>query len=151
MSGGLTKETARVGYYDRLRVLAMTAVILIHVCGSAATSLAADGQTLTFGWHLANVLDAASRFAVPLFLMLTGALLLGSDKALSVKHLLSRRLPRVLVPLVFWTVVYWGLKWLTVPDFSPADAIRHFFRQPKSICGICMRWRPSICCFRFFG
>ncbi len=40
--GGLTKETARVGYYDRLRVLAMTAVILIHVCGSAATSLAAD-------------------------------------------------------------------------------------------------------------
>ena len=43
MSGGLTKETARVGYYDRLRVLAMTAVILIHVCGSAATSLAADG------------------------------------------------------------------------------------------------------------
>ena len=133
MSGGLTKETARVGYYDRLRVLAMTAVILIHVCGSAATSLAADGQTLTFGWHLANVLDAASRFAVPLFLMLTGALLLGSDKALSVKHLLSRRLPRVLVPLVFWTVVYWGLKWLTVPDFSPADAIRHFFRQPAEI------------------
>lgn len=61
--------------------------------GSAASEVAADGQTLTFGWHLANVLDAASRFAVPLFLMLTGALLLGSDKALSVKHLLSRRLP----------------------------------------------------------
>ncbi len=59
-------------------------------------------QTLTFGWHLANVLDAASRFAVPLFLMLTGALLLGSDKAfVRKKHLLSRRLPRVLVPLVF--------------------------------------------------
>lgn len=133
MSEVPTKEVTRIGYYDRLRVLAMTAVILIHVCGSAATSLAADGQTLTPGWHLANVLDAASRFAVPLFLMLTGALLLRSDKALSVRQLLSRRLPRVLVPLVFWTIVYWLLKWLTVPDFSPVDAVLQVFRQPAEI------------------
>ena len=37
MSEVQTKQPARIGYYDRLRVLAMTAVILIHVCGSAAT------------------------------------------------------------------------------------------------------------------
>lgn len=133
MSEVQTKQPARIGYYDRLRVLAMTAVVLIHVCGSAATSLAAAGQPLQAGWHLANLLDAASRFAVPLFLMLTGALLLGSDQALSLRQLLSRRLPRVLVPLAFWTIVYWLFKWLTAADFSPADAILHFFQRPAEI------------------
>ena len=45
MSEVQTKQPARIGYYDRLRVLAITAVILIHVCGSAALSLIHIFQT----------------------------------------------------------------------------------------------------------
>lgn len=126
-------DTARVGYYDRMRVLAMTAVVLLHVCASPATDLAAGGQALSFSWHLANLLDSACRFAVPLFLMLTGALLLNSDSALSVRQVLCRRIPRVLVPLLFWTVVYLVLGWLTEPGFSPTNAVLQLFHQPVEI------------------
>ena len=62
----------RIGYYDALRVAAMIGVILIHVCAQAATDLAAEGQTLGIGWHAANLLDSLGRFAVPVYLMITG-------------------------------------------------------------------------------
>ena len=68
------------------------------------------------------------------FLMLTGALLLGSDKGLVRK---ASALPQTATgsgaACFSGPLFTGGLKWLTVPDFSPADAIRHFFRQPAEI------------------
>lgn len=123
----------RVAYYDGLRIAAMVGVILIHVCAKYATSLAADGQALGIAWHLANLLDAAGRFAVPVYLMITGGLLLGSDSSLSVGTVLKKRVVRVAVPLVFWTAVYIVLQAATVTDYDWKAAVLSLFSQPAEV------------------
>lgn len=137
----------RVAYYDHLRLAAMAGVVLIHVCAILATDLAADGQTPGFVWHLANLLDAASRFAVPIYFMLTGALLLGDDRSLSPREVGRHRVVRVAVPLAVWTGVYlvfraiWQIFLQTVwpsilrpeDDFILAKAIRSLFSQPAAV------------------
>lgn len=54
-------------------------------------------------WAAANILTGLAFTAVPLFLMMSGYLLLSDDKTLDVSVLLKKRIPRLLVPLVFWT------------------------------------------------
>ena len=63
-------------------------------------------------WWIGNLLDSAVRFAVPLFLMLSGATLLGKDYELS--EFYKRRFSRVFIPFVFWIVVYWIYRWETL-------------------------------------
>lgn len=124
---------SRIGYMDGLRAAAMVGVILIHVCAKAATALAADGQALGVSWQLANLLDALGRFAVPAYLMVTGGLLLGSDRALSVRETLRRRVVRIAAPLVFWTAAYLGLQAATVPGYDWKGAAANLFNKPAEI------------------
>ena len=60
-----------------LRVLAILAVVLIHVAG--ITAVAPDARSTTQG-NLAIVLDFASRWSVPVFVMVSGALLLDPSR-----------------------------------------------------------------------
>ena len=124
---------SRIGYMDGLRAAAMVGVILIHVCAKAATALAADGQALGVSWQLANLLDALGRFAVPAYLMVTGGLLLGSDRALSVRETLRRRVARIAAPLVFWTAAYLVLQAATVPGYDWKGAAANLFNKPAEI------------------
>ncbi len=128
-----TKPNGRVAYYDRLRILAMIGVVLVHVCAGTVTELAADG----FTWHLTNLLDAASRFAVPVYLMLTGALLLGDDRALSLRDILKRRMVPVAVPLAVWTVIYGVLRFawqgMLHEDFVLTQALSSLFSKPIEV------------------
>lgn len=131
------KPNGRVAYYDRLRILAMIGVVLVHVCAGTVTELAADRQALGFTWHLVNLLDSASRFAVPIYLMLTGALLLEDDRALSLRDILKRRIVPVAVPLALWTVIYGVLRFLWQgllgEDFVPTKALSSLLSQPVEV------------------
>jgi len=57
-------------------------------------------------WWTANAIDASCRWAVPVFLMLSGALVLDPARRESLRAFYRRRLTRVGVPLVVWTVFY---------------------------------------------
>ena len=62
---------------DVVRVIACLAVILLHL----SATIVMDRDLLgTVGWHIANVIDAATRWCVPVFVMLSGALLLDPQK-----------------------------------------------------------------------
>jgi surface polysaccharide O-acyltransferase-like enzyme len=61
-------------------------------------------QTLDAGWWSANMLDAACRFCVPVFLMISGALLLGYQQPDG--PFIQKRLKRIMIPLVLWSLVY---------------------------------------------
>ena len=75
------EAASRIGYMDGMRAAAMGGFILIHVCSKPDTAVSEDGQALGVSWQLANLLAALGRFAVPAYLMVTGGLLLGSDRA----------------------------------------------------------------------
>lgn len=87
---------------DRLRNLATFMVILIHV---AAPIAHADGSDYNGSWWWAgNFWNSLTRPGVPLFVMLSGYLLLGKDYELG--GFLKKRFSRVVVPAVFWMLIY---------------------------------------------
>lgn len=99
----------RFFWADGIRAAAISMVVLIHVC---TTVLYSWGIVDAFSWHVANVLDSFSRMAVPLFVMVSGAFLLGkSEPAVT---FFKKRMPRLLVPWLFWGT----LQLLFTHDFS---------------------------------
>ena len=88
-----------VGYFDGLRIVALLSVIFMH-----AASAPLRGE-MNIDWQLFNVFTGFSFSAVPLFFMMSGYLLMTSEKTTDVSVLLKGRLPRLAVPLAGWTVV----------------------------------------------
>ncbi|MEG1879491.1 MAG: acyltransferase, partial [Pseudoflavonifractor sp.] len=86
--------------YDLLRVLSMFAVIYLHTAAGALR----EPQNVAV-WQFSNVLTALATAAVPIFFMLSGSLLLGSEKTADLSYLLKKRLPKVLVPLLCWSAL----------------------------------------------
>jgi surface polysaccharide O-acyltransferase-like enzyme len=92
-------RTTRIQYIDILRVLSMLSVVFLH---TAAGSLRGNISSLT--WHTANTLTSLMGISVPVFFMISGALLLSSEKTLSLEFTFKKRLPKVILPLITWSV-----------------------------------------------
>ncbi len=86
-----------------LRVLSTIAVVFIHTSGGALFKL---GQIPSATWWSANLISGFGRFTVPVFVMISGALLLGKEIELFV--FLKKRFLRVWLPFTVWVVVYIG-------------------------------------------
>jgi len=93
--------------FDWLRFFAMGAVVFMHV---AADPLR---KPVGLGWLLLNPFVSLAFTAVPLFFMMSGYLLMTSTKTAELKTL-KDRLPRLIVPLVFWSAV--ASLWETIRD-----------------------------------
>ncbi|MDO6386361.1 acyltransferase [Uliginosibacterium sp. 31-12] len=88
---------------ESLRVLAAAAVVCVHV---AATALLAASDAVS--WWSANLWDSFAHGCVPVFVMLSGALLLGRREPAS--HFWRKRAARLVWPLVGWSLIYLGLQ-----------------------------------------
>jgi len=93
-------------WLDFLRAIATIGVIIIHV--SSPLVKMSYGRNIPF-WWIGNIADSSVRFAVPLFLMLSGATLL--DREYKLGEFYKRRFLRVLLPFLFWVIVYWVYRW----------------------------------------
>ena len=91
----------RVGYGDFLRCLAALAVVVLHCAG--ATLASEDPGSTRF--MVLNLLDGATRWAVPMFLMLSGMFLLDPRREMPVKKWLGH-VGRVALALVLWGFFY---------------------------------------------
>ncbi|TDS10390.1 acyltransferase [Sphingobacterium paludis] len=89
-----------ISYIGALRVLATILVILIH----ASTGYLNNFHPASTDWHFANALNSFSRFSVPLFVMISGALLLNKQEDIVVFY--QKRVSRILGPFAFWVFVY---------------------------------------------
>lgn len=84
-----------------LRIMATFSVILIHVSGSLAERY---GEIPFFEWQVANFYQSLSRYAVPMFFMISGALLLHKDYELL--DFLKTRFGKILPPFIIWSLIY---------------------------------------------
>ena len=91
-------------YHDLLRILASFAVICIHVCAGSATW--AKHQFNTPIWTYLNLFNSLSRFAVPVFVMLSGSFMIEKYEEGSLKKLYSKNIFRLICSFVFWSAVY---------------------------------------------
>lgn len=106
--------------YDVLRVCSMLGVIYLHTASGALRSL-----DLPVLWNFSNVLVAIATPAVPLFFMMSGALLLSQARTDDLSYLFRRRLPRILAPYLTWTALVLLYKVLTG---NGADALTSLSR-----------------------
>lgn len=95
------QTTQKFLWANNIRFFATLGVIILHV---SSTGLYLFGKVSLFYWGIANTFDSVMRCCVPLFVMLSGALLLRQDKELI--PYLKNRFIRVVVPFLFWAVIY---------------------------------------------
>ncbi len=87
-----------IGWVDFMRVLACFLVVFSHSCDAFVAQFDNDYGTFLQGCALGSLV----RPCVPLFVMMTGVLLLPIRGTMT--EFYSKRLKRLLVPLVFWSL-----------------------------------------------
>ncbi|MFC3996426.1 acyltransferase [Nocardiopsis sediminis] len=106
-------------WLDFARVAAMLAVVLVHVFAPVVTTV--HSEFASPAWWTANAVDSMLRWCVPVFVMISGALLLRPrDEGL--RRFYTKRFSRIGVPLAVWTALYvaWEI-WRT--GISPMEAV----------------------------
>jgi surface polysaccharide O-acyltransferase-like enzyme len=94
---------------DLIRTVAIILVIFVHAAQEPDTSLALMSPQGVQLWWASNVFSSLALTAVPLFVILTGALLLQPSKTNEpVGVFLKKRASRIALPLVFWGIVYFA-------------------------------------------
>jgi surface polysaccharide O-acyltransferase-like enzyme len=108
-SPGPAHKPRRMHYGDAIRILGTIAVVIGHVA-----DMRFGGNALDRDWWVANFWDAFTRWAVPAYIMLSGALLLDPVRAESPNDFYRKRLGRIGVPLVFWTVFFMAFRFMVL-------------------------------------
>lgn len=104
---------AATAWLDIIRNAAMLAVIVVHAFAPVVVTTYADLGSPS--WWTANAVDSLVRWCVPVFIMISGALLL-RPRHEGLREFYVRRFSRIGVPLVVWTVLY--LSWEHVREGS---------------------------------
>ena len=101
MTPDIPKESQRVVYLDILRIIATFAVIFLHVsCREYYSAF------ISYDWYLAVFNGSLVRWAVPIFVMISGALFLNPAKEIPFKDLLTQKVFRLLKIYLFWWIFY---------------------------------------------
>lgn len=104
----LQSTNQRIAYLDILRLLATFAVILIHIIADVLPL-----SFMQFNWYVAVVGGSLVRWAVPVFVMISGALYLDPQKEITMGLVLKKKIPRLLLAYAAWWLIY-ALAILTV-------------------------------------
>ena len=118
----------KVWFFDLLRCVAAVAVVAIHVLGPYREQLGGipDGE-----WITAISFNSFSRWAVPVFIMVTGALMLSDTRNFDARYYVKRRLGKVLLPFLVWSVFYALLSGFTLAGFDSSVALRTLQTFPE--------------------
>ena len=116
-------------WISNLRVTATIGVILLHVSSAITGQF---GLINTADWWIGNIYESFVRFCVPVFVMLTGALLLPQE--ISISLFLRKRLKRVIIPFLFWSIIY--VIAYTLIDYFNGEKITFTYFTNKLINGL---------------
>ena len=97
----MTNNSTRIYEFDFLRILAVLAVIMIHI---SATLVIHNAQNST-EYIIGNFFDSISRFAVPFFVMISGYFMLDERKEMPVFKIKNKIVKLILI-LLFWSGFY---------------------------------------------
>jgi surface polysaccharide O-acyltransferase-like enzyme len=112
----LNQIRGRAVYIDLIRTVAMVGVILLHAAGRFTVTSQEMGQmnpSQITCWGVVDTYQSlAAPLGVPLFLMLTGALLLQPGKTDSLSVFFKKRWARIGLPSLFWFAAYFAWDFL---------------------------------------
>ena len=94
------KLIQRQYHLDYLRVFASIAIILLHVTAQNMPYVELVGTE----WNIYNICNSASRWGVPVFVMMSGALFL--PREIHIKTLYTKYISRMVIAYVVWSAFY---------------------------------------------
>ncbi len=120
------KTKTHLPYADGIRVAAIFAVVAYH---AFSTGVFGPDHLVGLSWWASNIIYCCFSWCVPMFIMLSGALLLDPDRDEGFSEFYSKRISRIGIPLVFWTVFYlvWSVYFLK-QGMSPQLMIARILR-----------------------
>lgn len=95
---------------DNARIAGALGVVVMH-SGVWMTAGAAEGSP---AWWVGILSNEALRWCVPVFVMVSGALLLDPTKFEPISTFYRKRTARLLAPWLFWSLFYLGWTWIQV-------------------------------------
>jgi len=116
-------------YISYLRIFATIAVVLIH----ASTGYLNGKDFYAFDWNYANILNSFSRLSVPLFVLISGALLL--PKAEEPLAFYQKRLVKLIPIFFFWNMIYilyYFFKYPSLQQYDLNQKISYIAEKMKS-------------------
>lgn len=123
-----TRQSGRQAVPDILKCICCVCVIVIHTASQSMTSLNFN----TFNWFSATFWGSLCRPAVPVFLMVSGALLYDPARQMSLRHIYEHYFLRILLCLFFWSFMYELYTiagfWILYRQFDPVwflDAVKN--------------------------
>ncbi len=109
-----TKE--RQIYFDVLKIIAAFAVVMLHVSAQHWFYV----KLKTPEWRAFNLYDGSVRFAVSLFVIISGALFLSKDRPIG--KIFGKYVLRIVTAFLFWSVLYAAISYGRGTPL--ADAVR---------------------------
>ena len=106
MPGNITTRSQTFEWIDNLKVVSLFAVVILHTASPLLMDFKKAGVSY---WLIGDFYNALVRFGVPIFVMITGALLL--HRQYDVTDFLKRRLSRLLWPFLLWSLIYIAYTW----------------------------------------
>ncbi|MBQ2961960.1 acyltransferase [Methanobrevibacter sp.] len=113
------KQSKRIFYYDVLRALAIIGIVFCH---ASVSFVSRDISSPNL--YISVFFDCFRDFSIPIFVMLSGALLIGKKDTL-VKFF-KKRLSRLFIPFLFWVLVYIIFTNIMSQGFNLDSAIKIF-------------------------
>ncbi len=122
----MENRKSTIAWVDWTRALATLGVVLIHTTGPL---LYGYNQHPESYWWISNIYDSAARMCVPLFFMISGFLLLQKD--CSLKTFFSKRVNKVFIPLLAWSMFFilWKVYFEHSTSLSP-DSLFSLIYKP---------------------
>ena len=118
-----SNNTGRIEYFDFLRVLAAFSVILVHVNALPWVNM----NIRSFTWVVLTIIDNVTRWAVPVFMMMSGAIFLENNY--SIKKIITKNLFRILTAYIIWSALYLIIS-ICNGEVSGTDIIFAFINGP---------------------
>lgn len=87
--------------YDFIKTIAIFLVVIIH---SNVAYLGSNQGNV--GWYFVMLLTSVCLVAVPLFFMVSGALLLDTQEVIPLKNLFFKRILKQAIPFLAWSLIY---------------------------------------------
>lgn len=116
----IQQNIKRIYYFDKLKIFAALAVIVIHVSAQKWYSV----QVMSAEWMLFTILDAVSRWAVPVFVMVSGSLFLSKERG--IRQILKNNVPRMITAFIFWSALYVVADAHQGKEMTLADSFKDF-------------------------
>ncbi len=126
MDNYASEPAKRKVYMDVLRIAATFAVMLLHTASQYWYAV----DVGSYEWKVFSFYDGTVRWAVPVFVMISGALFLSRD--ISIEKIYKKYILRIVTAYIFWSALYALINLITGRS-RVKNALREFVEGPSHL------------------